>query len=264
MLIILTRLTLSDFLKAKYQFMRKLKILFQISVIFFAACSFAAEKINYRSDPEFVQSSKCMAHFKRLENKYGIPKDLLHSISLQESGRKHSKIDKKIPWPWTVNVEGKGYYFDSKGEAVSFVKSQMSKGKKSIDVGCMQISLLYHGDAFKSLSEAFDPWINVDYGASFLKEKYVQYGSWKKAIGSYHSANEERGAKYRNSVIKIASNIDKHKFDIQKSRSILEPVRPLYTMNPKPDPRKFADRREKKIKSNMMVYIPKNAYRRFN
>jgi soluble lytic murein transglycosylase-like protein len=86
-----------------------------------------------------------------------------------------------------VNPSGKGYHFKNKIEAVKFVKAQLASGKSSVDVGCMQINLKYHPDAFTSIEQVFCPRKNIAYGAKFLKEKYNQYGDWQKAIGSYHS-----------------------------------------------------------------------------
>lgn len=234
--------------------------LYLIIGVLAGASAFASATRGSSKDEELAQSSKCVMHFKKLERKHKIPTDLLHSISLQESGRKHSKSDKKIPWPWTVNVEGQGHYFKSKLEAVNFVKKQISSGKKSIDVGCMQISLLFHGDAFSSVVEAFDPKANIEYGALFLKEKFEQYGSWKKAIANYHSANFERGSKYQESVLRIANNIDKHKFDVRKIHTLLSPSAPLYVANYKQAPYYNKDR-SLRYRSNMMVYVPKNARR---
>ena len=62
-----------------------------------------------------------------------------------------------VVWPWTINVEGKGFHFKTKRDAIRFVKDQMTAGKESIDVGCMQINLKYHPDAFTSLDQAFSP-----------------------------------------------------------------------------------------------------------
>lgn len=218
------------------------------------------EKLVY--DKEIAQSSKCMAHFRYAEKKHQIPKDLLHSISLRESGRKHTKSNKMIPWPWTANVEGKGYYFNSKNEAVSFVEQQKAFGKRSIDVGCMQINLLHHPEAFKTISEGFDPKININYGAIFLREKYDQYGTWKKAIANYHSANEERGANYHKSVLSIASNIEKHKFGPVGGYGVMTPAKPLYTAASYKQAPYY--NKIQRYRSNMMIYVPRNAYRRVN
>ena len=55
-----------------------------------------------------------------LTEKYGkefkLPNKLLTSISFVESGLKKNK--KYISWPWTLNVDGKSKYFDTKQEAL--------------------------------------------------------------------------------------------------------------------------------------------------
>ncbi len=231
------------------------KIFFFISILF-PSSVFAAKEEKLVYDKEIVESSKCVTHFKAVERKHKIPSDILHSISLQESGKKHEKLNKIIPWPWSVNVEGKGYYFKSKIEAAQFVRQQRSFGKKSIDVGCMQINLHHHAGAFDSVNEALDPKSNIEYGAQFLREKYNQYGSWKRAIANYHSANNELGSNYRNSVLRIASNIDKHKFDYLEQYNSLN-----FEKAPKVSQKNkiihFNGKRRDKYRSNMMVHIPK-------
>lgn len=235
--------------------MKSIKI--KILILFCLSCvglnSYAKKSSYDENDPELLESSKCVVHFKNTEIKHQIPRDLLHSISLQESGRKHSKLNKTIPWPWTVNVEGKGFYFDSKKEAVMFVKQQRAFGKKSIDIGCMQINLLYHPEAFRSISEAFDPEANVNYGASFLREKYEQHGTWKKAIANYHSANEELGHNYRKSVLRIANNIDKNKFNPVRTYSS---ARSTKTTTPASYKTSGYVKYER-YRSSMMVPVPK-------
>jgi soluble lytic murein transglycosylase-like protein len=203
----------------------KLSRIFLVLVIFLhAATSFAKNfnKITPKNDFYLKESLKCMSNFRKIEKNYHIPKDLLHSISIKESGRYHKESGKVVPWPWAVNEAGKPYYFSSKSEAISFVTSRMEAGQKNIDVGCMQISMLYHKNAFKSLAHAFDPLVNIKYGAEILTNNYKITKDWNKAVARYHSANHERGTKYQESVAKIASNIDKHK---------LPKVRPLFVAN---------------------------------
>ncbi len=67
---------------------------------------------------------------------------------------------------------------------------------QSIDVGCMQISLTTHPDAFASMDQAFDPFLNADYGARFLLQLFQKTGSWPKAVEFYHSATPELGHDY--------------------------------------------------------------------
>ncbi|MFY9590195.1 lytic transglycosylase domain-containing protein [Rickettsia endosymbiont of Halotydeus destructor] len=163
------------------------------------------------ADTEIAESNKCSKLFPYYEKKLNIPTNTLHSIALKESGKKHKKHKISVVWPWAVNVEGKGYYFNSKKEAVIFVKKQIIKGKENIDVGCMQINLKHHLEAFDSLNQAFDPSKNIKYGAEFLRSKYDRLGSWHKAIAHYHSATHSLGNKYKQDVAKIASNMALYK-----------------------------------------------------
>ena len=110
----------------------------------------------------------CLRHLPGMERLQQIPTNLLTAISTMESGRYNNTLKTAVPWPWTINVRGQGYYFDSKEEAISAVQKFMAQGIQSIDVGCMQINLFYHRDAFNNLDQAFDPGTNVAYGAQVL------------------------------------------------------------------------------------------------
>jgi hypothetical protein len=166
-----------------------------------------------KTDPEILESSKCSNIFSYFEKRYNIPKDTLHSISLRETQKAHSKHKIAIVWPWTITVNptGKGYHFKSKNEAIKFAKAQLATGKGSIDVGCMQINLKHHPDAFNSIEQAFSPRSNVAYGAKFLKEKYTQHGKWKSAIGSYHSSSPDRAEAYHAMVSKTSDTLSSYK-----------------------------------------------------
>ena len=72
-----------------------------------------------------------------------------------ESGRANDKGVIR-PWPWTINAEGRGQFFATKLEAIAAVRALQASGVRSIDVGCMQVNLMYHPNAFASLDEAFD------------------------------------------------------------------------------------------------------------
>ncbi len=45
-----------------------------------------------------------------------------------------------------------------------------SSGMRLIDIGCMQLNYFYHGDRFSSIEHMFDPHLNVDYAARYLKD----------------------------------------------------------------------------------------------
>ena len=148
------------------------------------------------ADPLLEGARQCTQYFPVQEQKQSIPTHLLAAIATTESGRWHDGLDMFVPWPWTINVEGKGYYFDTKGEAIAQTQRFMAQGKRSIDVGCMQVNLKHHPDAFASLEQAFDPSTNVAYAAKFLHDNYADLGDWIKATAAYHSRTESYGNKY--------------------------------------------------------------------
>lgn len=167
-------------------------------------------------DKEIQESHKCSSIFSYFEKKYKLPKDILHSISLQETKKPHSTHNIGFVWPWTVNVEGQGFHFSNKYEALRFTKAQLRSGKSSIDVGCMQINLKYHPDAFTSVEQAFSPYKNIAYAAFLLRKHYEKHGSWDKAIGTYHSATEHIASHYQANVSKISSQMMEYKTKLQK------------------------------------------------
>ena len=151
---------------------------------------------TFASDPLVEGARQCTQQFPIQEAANGIPTHLLAAISSTESGRWHDKLGLALPWPWTINVEGKGYYFDSKAEAIAKTAAFIRGGATSIDVGCMQVNLKHHPKAFRNLEEAFDPAYNVAYGAKFLRSNYDDLGDWIKATAAYHSRTNQRGQAY--------------------------------------------------------------------
>ncbi|MEM6602632.1 MAG: lytic transglycosylase domain-containing protein [Pseudomonadota bacterium] len=151
--------------------------------------------------PDILQCTRAVAE---MEKEYQIPAYILHAISMTETG-KQSKINDTsyfAPWPWTANIEGQGVYFATQQEAVEAIETALSQGKKSIDVGCMQINLKFHKDAFETLDDAFDPEYNVRYASEFLRSLYERYKDWPKAVERYHSATPKYYKKYRKLVSK--------------------------------------------------------------
>jgi len=144
----------------------------------------------------------CTAQIRQAEQRYGIPNHLLLAIAKIESGRK-DKHGNFNPWPWTINVEGKGYIYNSKAQAISAVQNFKEMGKSSIDVGCMQVNLAYHPHAFSSVHNGFDPHQNVDYAARFLKGLHDTHGSWEMAVAHYHSATPKYHIPYRQKVLAL-------------------------------------------------------------
>jgi hypothetical protein len=143
----------------------------------------------------------CRAAIASAEREYGIPAGLLAAIGRVESGRRDPVTGESGPYPWTMNAEGTGKFFPGKAEAVAEVRQLRAGGMRIIDVGCMQINLHHHANAFGSLEDAFDPLINARYAARFLKELQANAGDWITAAGHYHSQTPGRAEAYRAQVV---------------------------------------------------------------
>ena len=157
------------------------------------------QPVQARAYTDFRDDSLvCMEATQKFEHKYQIKEHLLSTIASVESGRWNSRRQQKVAWPWTVNAKGKGMFFETKAEAVREVKRLQKAGVKSIDVGCMQINLAYHPDAFRTVEEAFDPQHNVEYGAKFLSKLYeTRDNDWIKAAMAYHSSVPHKAEVYK-------------------------------------------------------------------
>ena len=135
--------------------------------------------------------SPCATAAEAPERALNIPRHLLRSIAAVESAGR----------PWSVNVDGAGRSFDTKQDAIDFVRRAAGSGARFIDVGCFQIDLFYHPAAFADLDQAFDPDANAGYAARFLSSLRAGAGDdWGQAVASYHSRDPALGGDYRNQV----------------------------------------------------------------
>lgn len=144
----------------------------------------------------------CRGAIAGAERQWRIPERLMAAIGVVESGRRDAS-GVKAPWPWTINAEGVGHWFESKPEAIAAVQALQARGVRSIDVGCMQVNLMHHPDAFASLDQAFDPVANADYAGRFLTQLYAQTGTWPKAAAGYHSLTPGVGEPYADQVMAV-------------------------------------------------------------
>ncbi len=131
----------------------------------------------------------------------GLPKNLLLAIGMVESGWTNPATGERAPWPYSVNVDGKGYHFPDAQAAIDFVRLARGSGARFIDVGCFQIDLRDHPDAFPALAQAFDPQANATYAAGFLNRLHARLGSWGAAIAGYHSETPALGLPYARLVL---------------------------------------------------------------
>jgi hypothetical protein len=145
--------------------------------------------------------SPCEAAVTSAEYAGRLPPRMLAAVAAVESGRVDAATGLIKPWPWTINAEGIGQFFATKAQAIAAVKALQAEGVRSIDVGCLQVNLMYHPGAFPNLETAFDPTSNARYAAHFLNALYADSHDWARAIGAYHSQTPSLGADYRSLVM---------------------------------------------------------------
>lgn len=135
-------------------------------------------------------AESCAPHVMRAEAWYQIPQGLLQAMALVESG-----LD-GAPQPYALNVGGKAVYARSAAEAWAHMH-QGGQLRRDVDVGCLQISVRYHGAQVGRVSRLLDPGFNASYAAGFLRSLKEREGSWSKAVAAYHSGRR------RNQIIYV-------------------------------------------------------------
>lgn len=145
--------------------------------------------------PIFASTSEVcdqVAHIAAAEA--AMPVSVLQAITRTETGRRRAGTTQ--PWPWTVNMEGEGRWFDTREEALSYVIEHFERGARSFDVGCFQINYRWHGQHFSTIDQMFDPLENARYAARFLGELYAEKGDWSDAAGAFHSRTPRYANRY--------------------------------------------------------------------
>ena len=183
-------------------------------------------------------SALCRGAILAAERAVHLPDRLLDAIAVVESGRRDPVSGAVYPWPWTINVDGAGHFYESKADAVAAVQDFQAHGARSIDVGCMQISLLFHPTAFASLDQAFDPVQNANYGARFLMQLFGQTNVWPRAAAAYHSQTPDLGADYARKVLAAwgvpLPPVGSQSVQAAPMSGLLAPVRPGSVFTPSP------------------------------
>lgn len=143
----------------------------------------------------------CAGAIAAAERELALPPRLLAAIGRVESGRRDPVTGVFGPYPWTVNAEGRGSFYPTKAAAIAAVRQMQAEGIRSIDIGCMQVNLRHHPNAFANLEEAFDPVANARYAGRFLRELQASRGDWHRAAAAYHSSTPEFAGPYQAKVL---------------------------------------------------------------
>ncbi|MCP4966485.1 MAG: lytic transglycosylase domain-containing protein, partial [bacterium] len=142
------------------------------------------------------------AGYRSIATAEGIPHTLLYAMALTESGKQIEPAGGYRPWPWTLNLAGQGYFYSSRSAAWKALTGWISEGKRSIDIGLMQVNWRYHQDRLGTTWQALDPYHNLRVGAAILQACYQIRQDWWSSVGCYHSpANESRADRYRQRVV---------------------------------------------------------------
>lgn len=137
--------------------------------------------------------------------KHGIPSQIMLAITRVETGR---LTDGKLqPWPWAVNQDGDSYWFENGDEAVAFTADSISRGLKSLDIGCFQLNLRWHGSSFASFEQMFDPQLNANYAAKFLVKQHALTGNWVDAVARFHSSTPGLAEIYISKVERVLTDL---------------------------------------------------------
>jgi hypothetical protein len=86
------------------------------------AASNGTASAQQSSAGEIADTQICARYFAEAEAAYGTPQHVLWAIGMVES-RKGA-----TPWPWTLNIQGQGVYFDSKASALARLREVIARG----------------------------------------------------------------------------------------------------------------------------------------
>ncbi|MDD2876137.1 MAG: transglycosylase SLT domain-containing protein [Acidiphilium sp.] len=164
---------------------------------------FAAGRVVSPAAYSLAPYAVCAQAARTASAQSGVPAGLLRAIGSVESGLTNAPTGARTAWPYAVDADGAGHWFATAREATDFVRWALKSGMHAVDVGCFQIDLQDHPDAFESLEQAFDPAANAAFAAGFLIRLHTRLGSWAAAAAAYHSATPARGAPYAQRVMAV-------------------------------------------------------------
>lgn len=114
----------------------------------------------------------------------GVPSSVLYAMALTESGV--TRQGERIPWPWTLNIEGEAYRYETRQAMFEGLMAALQAGRTRVDIGPMQVNWFWHYDIAGSPWTITDPVVNLKIGAGILKGHYLDTGDWWSAVGRYH------------------------------------------------------------------------------
>lgn len=123
----------------------------------------------------------CEREMIRAANENAVPLAVLYAVALTETGQRGELH------AYAMNIEGRPVFNPTLKDALAQFAAAKRSGAALIDIGCMQVNHYFHGAKFASVEDMFDPRLNIDYAARFLKNLRVSEGSWTAAVARYHA-----------------------------------------------------------------------------
>lgn len=162
-------------------------------------------------------------YFNELSAKYDVPADVLYALAVKETNTRMTN-QTVAPWPYTLNVNSKGYRYASYEDMIVAARKFMAQGIRSIDVGLFQVNWRWNGHRAESLEHLGIPSENGRIASEILKQYYAQHGDWVRAAGQYHNPanNDGRADRYARGFKKILKDIQSGEYqkNIQTGKSI--------------------------------------------
>jgi hypothetical protein len=150
------------------------------------------------------QAASCTEHVLEAEQELSIPRGLLLSIALVESGQDGS------PQPFAMNLDGKTVYSDSASEAKAHLLDKQGRVRQNATVGCMQLSVQHHRANFRPVERILDPSANVWYAARYLKRLRADSGSWSVAVARYNGGSRSQQREYTCKIYQHLESLDRN------------------------------------------------------
>lgn len=133
--------------------------------------------------------------FKTVGKFCDVPASLLYSVAKVESNRSVTREVEK-PWPWTLNIDGNGYYFDNREEMFDALMDAISN-KQVVDIGFMQLNWHWKYELLVSPWMATEPLFNVTIACRIIRDHFDGRANkdWLLAAGLYHREADSEHAR---------------------------------------------------------------------
>ncbi|MBF0391519.1 MAG: transglycosylase SLT domain-containing protein [Alphaproteobacteria bacterium] len=138
--------------------------------------------------------------WESLGRQAGVDPTLAYAVALTESRQMTGRAEAR-PWPWVIRGPQGAVVSATSAAAVAALSREMARGSKNIDVGMMQVSLLYHRHRVDHPADLLDPETNIRVGMAILRDALASTDDPVMGIGRYHSYDPARARAYGEAVL---------------------------------------------------------------